>query len=111
MMTRREAAMSMSPNDKATLDGVEQRHGGRAPWDIVCDMETDVEDIRLFAIALELASSGMDEGDDAAVVQRLAWFFKEKAEAIEERRGVLFRLLHPRRAEFDAAARDQPGAA
>ena len=66
---------------------------------IVGDMEDDVNAVEQFAVTLAYISEILDDG--GCVVQRLAWTIKKLAQSIEERRGELFRLLHPCRAEFE----------
>jgi hypothetical protein len=70
-------------------------------FDIVADMEGDLDAINDFAHAVELICGSMDDQTVACALQRLAWEIKGRAEALEADRGKLFRALHPNRAHFE----------
>jgi hypothetical protein len=66
----------------------------------VCDMEEDVTAASNFADAIAMLAETIDDAD-GCVFQRMAWTLKKHCDAIEERRGNLFRFLHPDRAQFE----------
>jgi len=72
-------------------------------WQIVCDMEQDVEQARIFAYGLSIlaADSLRDDENLGAFVMQLAWSIEAHCKDIEERRGELFHLLHPSRDKFE----------
>jgi hypothetical protein len=70
-----------------------------ASYGLVCDMESDVTAAGQFADAIAMLAEALTGPEEGLVVQRLAWTIKVRCAAIEVRRGNLFRLLHPNRAE------------
>ena len=70
---------------------------------IVNDMESKVEDARVFAdgVAILAAEALHDDPKLGAVLIRLGWRIADHCEALEERRGELWKLLHPSRAHFE----------
>jgi hypothetical protein len=72
-------------------------------WQIVTDMETDIEDARIFAngVAILAAEAIRDDEQLGSVFARLGSQIANHCKAVEERRGELFHLLHPNRAIFE----------
>ena len=72
-------------------------------YQIVNDMEDDLEDARVFAdgVAILAAEALHDDPKLGAVFVRHGWQIARHCEALEERRGELFRLLHPNRDHFE----------
>ena len=75
----------------------------REAWSIVTDMETDIEDARIFAdgVAILAAEALYDDEQLGSVFARLGYQIANHCKAVEERRGELFKLLHPNRAIFE----------
>ncbi|SRR6266545_7660944 len=72
-----------------------------AVFGLVRGMEEGISAARTFAGALAILSETMDDDDPMGeVVQRLAWEVQRNCKAIEASRGMLFRISHPNRAEF-----------
>jgi hypothetical protein len=68
----------------------------------VTEMEDGVEAARDYAnVILSLSEDTFKVADCACAVQRIGQQLRESIEEIENWRGLLFKLLHPRRAEFD----------
>ena len=66
----------------------------KTAFDLVCDMEQDLQRVRNLARALMMMGGYLDE-DDAAPIAEVAWYIREHARALESRRDALFRLLRP----------------
>jgi hypothetical protein len=76
------------------------------PFEISCEMEDDLDELRALAMALDLMAMGMstDEKDEDSVpIGHIARRMKRLVEAVEERRGQLFEMLNPRRHELEGA--------
>jgi hypothetical protein len=81
--------------------GQEPRHPNNPEFGIVCDLEEPVRDIESFARLLGLLR--LSDDDETAAVLAAADRIIELVETVEEGRGKLFDLLHPGRADFEAA--------
>jgi hypothetical protein len=71
-------------------------------WQIVTDMESDLRDASVLADGVAIL--GVDSIEDeklGAVLMRLGNLIEDYCEALEERRGELFKLLHPNRGHFE----------
>ncbi|MDE5454027.1 hypothetical protein GWE18_14345 [Bradyrhizobium sp. CSA112] len=80
--------------------------GRQTPFHIASDMEDDVQSLIDYGrVIARLADTLTD--DDSGMIARLGWQVVSLAKAVEHRRGLLFRVLHPNRAELDAEAKAQ----
>ena len=70
-------------------------------WGIVCKQEDPFEAIRSFALILDRMASDQDDQDDAFAYMRCATEIRANFQRAEGLRWELFRMLHPRRAEFE----------
>jgi hypothetical protein len=70
-------------------------------YDIICDMEEPLIAVKDFARLIAGFVATMGDSNDGAAVQAAAYHIVDLAEAVEERRGKAFRLLHPNREHFD----------
>jgi len=95
-ITQRGAVASLS----SVAAAIPKSH---ALYEIVCDMEGDVDALRDFALGIALLSESM--GDHATIVQRLAWEIQGRVDALEENRGKLLDGLHPNRGHFERVGR------
>jgi hypothetical protein len=71
-------------------------------WQIVASMEDDLRDASVLADGVAIL--GVDSIEDeklGAVLMRLGNLIEDYCEALEERRGELFKLLHPNRGHFE----------
>lgn len=69
-------------------------------FETVCEMETPLTVAVDLAMALASISETIDD-DDGRIIQRLSWMLRDQIDVAEKRRGELFHLTHPRRAEFE----------
>jgi hypothetical protein len=75
---------------------------GTAAWSAVFEMEGPVEAARDYVnVVLRLDEETFKDADCACVVQRIGEELREHIDKIRDLYGILFRLLHPRRAEFE----------
>ena len=74
-----------------------------AAFRFVCKMEDDLEEARVLGDGIGVLATTASCGDEkiAAVISRLGWLIADHCKNVEETRGELFKLLHPRRAEFE----------
>ena len=71
-------------------------------YQIVADMESDLEDARVFADGVAiLAAETVEDQKLGAVLMRIGNLIGDHCEALEQKRGELFRLLHPSRDHFE----------
>ena len=72
-------------------------------FEIVTSMENDLEDARVLAdgVAILAVDAIHDNEKLGAVFLRIAWQIVAHCEELEERRGELFKLLHPNRDQFE----------
>jgi hypothetical protein len=74
----------------------------REAFHIVTDMENDLEDARVMADGVAiLAVDAIEDQKLGAVLMRIGRLIGDYCEAVEERRGKLFHLLHPNREHFE----------
>jgi hypothetical protein len=66
----------------------------KTAFDLVCEMEEDLQRVGNLARALMMMGGYLDE-DDAAPIAEVAWHIRDHARALESRRDALFRLLRP----------------
>jgi hypothetical protein len=74
-----------------------------AAFQLVCNMENDIENARVLANGVGILGCDAlhDDQDLGAVFIRLARLIADHCKDIEERRGELFQLLHPNRDHFE----------
>jgi hypothetical protein len=71
-------------------------------FETVANMEGDLEDARVLAKGVSiLACDSIDDQDLGGVFIRLARQIRDHCKELEERRGELFKLLHPNRGHFE----------
>ena len=71
-------------------------------WQIVASMEDDLRNASILADGVAiLAVDSIEDEKLGAVLMRLGNLIEDYCEALEERRGELFQLLHPNRAIFE----------
>jgi hypothetical protein len=71
-------------------------------WQIVTDMESDLRDASVLADGVAiLAVDSIEDEKLGAVLMRLGNLIEDYCEALEGRRGELFKLLHPNRGHFE----------
>jgi hypothetical protein len=72
-------------------------------WQIVADMESDLRNASVLAdgVAILAVDSIHEDEKLGAVLMRLGNLIEDYCEALEERRGKLFQLLHPNRGHFE----------
>ncbi len=69
------------------------------PWDLVSELEDDLDAARLAAMAIARITEVMKDKDDAVVLQFLAYIIADHCMNAETRRGALFQMLHPNKKE------------
>ncbi|KQT04135.1 hypothetical protein [Rhizobium sp. Leaf386] len=70
------------------------------PFRQASDMETPLAAVANMLRGMALLAEKLDD-DYAGVFQYMAWHALDQCEAAEKMRCEVFRLTHPRRAEFD----------
>ena len=71
-------------------------------WEIVANMEEGLRDASVLADGVAiLAVDSIQDEKLGAVLMRLGNLIEDYCEALEERRGGLFKLLHPNRGHFE----------
>jgi hypothetical protein len=70
-------------------------------FSLVCNMERDLAVARRMADALIFLTSAMDQEQLAGAVSEIVGVIMYRCDEAEEKRGEIFRLLHPRRAELE----------
>jgi hypothetical protein len=93
----RERAEVTDPAARQTDDVI------KAAFEIVTSMENGLEEASVLAhgVSILAADSIHDDEKLGAVFSRLAWQIADHCKAVEERRGELFKLLHPNRDHFE----------
>ena len=66
-------------------------------------MEDDLENARVLADGIAILATDAIHDDEklSAVFLRFGWLIADHCKVLEERRGELFKLLHPNRAIFE----------
>jgi len=70
-------------------------------FDVVTEMEDDLEAATSFCAAIALITETMNDSHASAPIQRLAWEIKNRVALAEEKRCKLFKLTHPDRQRFE----------
>jgi len=72
-------------------------------FQIVSSMEDPIEDARTFAYGISILASEAIKDDEklGALLMRIGWQIRDNCTQLEERRGELFKLLHPSRDHFE----------
>ena len=65
-------------------------------FNLISDMENDLEDALQFARTIAIMTETMDD-DMGVPVQRVAWEIANRIQSAKEKRGKLFHLNHPNR--------------
>src|SRR5258706_9931137 len=96
----REAGATANPDEVAapalTDDVIEET------FEVVTSMGNDLMDASVLADGVTiLAADSIEDQQHGAVLMRLARGIADHCKAVEERRGELFRLLHPNREHFE----------
>ena len=73
-------------------------------YDLICEMETPLTTAIDILGGLALIAETLDGGDEARIIQRLSWLAKDQCKILEDSRGKLFHLAHPRRNQIGGAA-------
>jgi hypothetical protein len=71
-------------------------------FDLVCAMGDDLQAARDYInVIARLDEETFQDAESACAVQQVNRALRGHIDEIEDLRGILFRLLHPRRAEFE----------
>jgi hypothetical protein len=89
------AAEAKRPGIAKLVERVREQSG--APFGIVCDMEDDSTAASELVDVLILMCPALEEDGNTMLAMSVALTIKCHLESIEERRGKLFRMMHPNR--------------